>query len=79
MAAASSPYESAAIRVSEAATIQVTINRPGDCVWRAMSAETMKMPEPIMEPITSVVASSRPRPFTRDIGYFGYKSTRGDL
>ena len=28
---------------------------------RAMSAETMKMPEPIIEPATSIVVSSRPR------------------
>src|SRR6185436_5533382 len=65
MAAASSPYVSAAIRVKAAATTQVTMSRPGDCVWRAMSAETIKIPDPIMEPMTSVVASSRPRPLTR--------------
>src|SRR5262245_31178618 len=41
------------------------ISRPGDCVWRAISAETIKMPESIMDPMTSVVASSRPRPLTR--------------
>ena len=29
-----------------------------------MSAETMKMPEPIMEPMTSVVALVRPSPLT---------------
>src|SRR5215469_2171591 len=31
---------------------------------RAMSAETMKMPEPIIEPTTMVVESKRPRPRT---------------
>src|SRR5712691_6319923 len=41
------------------------INRPGDCVWRAISAATIKIPEPIMDPMTSVVASSSPRPLTR--------------
>src|SRR6476661_5652278 len=65
MAAASSPYVSAAIRVNAAVTTQVTMSRPGDCVWRAMSAETIKIPDPIMDPMTSVVASSRPRPLTR--------------
>src|SRR5438067_13082914 len=41
------------------------MSRPGDCVCLVISAATMKMPEPIMEPITRVVASSRPRPFTK--------------
>src|SRR5882672_7462517 len=41
------------------------MSRPGDWVCFAISAATMKMPEPIIEPITSVVASSRPRPFTK--------------
>jgi len=27
-----------------------------------MSADTMKMPEPIIEPTTTIVASNRPRP-----------------
>ena len=39
----------------------------GEPVMRAMSAETMKMPEPIMEPMTSVVALVRPRPFTNSL------------
>ena len=29
---------------------------------RAMSADTMKMPEPIIEPTTTIVESYRPRP-----------------
>src|SRR5712692_3410773 len=37
---------------------------PAVPVCRAMSAETMKMPEPIIEPTTIIVASSRPSPFT---------------
>ena len=56
------------MEVSTAATIQVRIISPGDCVCRAISAETMKMPEPIMEPMTSVVASIRPRPLIRPVG-----------
>ena len=50
--------------VRTAVTIHVIRSRPGDCTWRAMSAETMKMPEPIIEPITIVVASISPRPLT---------------
>ena len=33
----------------------------------AISAETIKMPEPIMEPMTSMVALVRPRPFTNSL------------
>src|SRR5690606_9538560 len=47
-----------------AVTSQTAISRPGEPTWRAISAETMKMPEPIIEPITIVVASRRPRPLT---------------
>src|SRR5207249_4008355 len=36
----------------------------GAPTWRAMSAETMKMPEPIIEPATTAVASHRPSPRT---------------
>jgi hypothetical protein len=32
-----------------------------------MSAETIKMPEPIMEPMTRVVALVRPRPWTKSV------------
>ena len=41
------------------------ISSAGEPVTRAISAETMKMPEPIMEPTTIEVALKRPRPFTR--------------
>ena len=33
--------------------------KKGDSTLRAMSAETMKIPEPIIEPATSMVASVR--------------------
>jgi hypothetical protein len=46
-------------------TTQVRKNNPGDWTWRLMSAATMNTPEPIIDPITRVVASKRPRPFTR--------------
>ena len=35
--------------------------------FAAISAETIKMPEPIMEPITSMVALVRPRPLTSSL------------
>ena len=41
-----------------------TSSQPGAPTWRAMSAETMKMPEPIIEPATTAVASHSPRPRT---------------
>src|ERR1700691_3984285 len=44
--------------------IQARSNPPVDPVLRPISAETMKMPEPIMEPTTMVVESNRPKPRT---------------
>src|ERR1019366_350832 len=44
---------------------QQRMSRPGDLTWRATSELTMKMPEPIMDPMTSVVAEVRPRPLTK--------------
>src|SRR6478672_3453156 len=43
---------------------QAPIKSAGELVSRAISAETMKMPEPIIEPITSMVTPLRPRPLT---------------
>ncbi len=45
--------------------IQAASNPPVDPALRAMSAETMKMPEPIIEPTTIVVESNKPRPRTK--------------
>src|SRR6185312_10053689 len=45
-------------------TTQAIINSPGELTSRAISAETMKMPDPIMDPITRVVALVRPKPLT---------------
>jgi hypothetical protein len=50
--------------VMKPVTHQARISRPGEFASRAISADTMKMPEPIMEPMTSVVALVKPRPFT---------------
>ena len=38
---------------------------PVDPALRAMSAETMKMPEPIIDPTTIVVESNKPKPRTK--------------
>ncbi len=46
---------------------QAPISRTGESTRRAISAETMKMPEPIMDPMTSIVALSGPRPFTNPL------------
>ena len=48
-----------------AVTTHGTIIRPAELVSRAISAATMKIPEPIMDPITMVVASNSPRPLIR--------------
>src|SRR5438876_661238 len=42
--------------------IQATNSQPGEPTCRDISAETRKMPEPIIEPATIVVESSSPRP-----------------
>src|ERR1700726_3620176 len=43
---------------------QAPINNAGESTSRAISAETRKMPDPIIEPITSMVELVRPRPLT---------------
>ncbi len=50
--------------VSAPVTSHTTNSQPAEPTWREMSAETMKMPEPIIEPATIMVESSRPRPWT---------------
>ncbi len=63
--AASSPYESAAATVSTPVMSQAASSPPVEPVRRAMSAETMKMPEPIIEPTTIIVESNKPSPRTK--------------
>src|SRR6476619_6592567 len=46
-------------------TNHATSSHRGDGIVRAMSAETMKMPEPIIEPATSIVASVNVMAFTK--------------
>src|SRR5687768_13079858 len=62
--AASSAQQSAPVIVRTPARAQATINQPGEPTCRADSAEVMKMPEPIIDPTTIMVASSRPNPRT---------------
>src|SRR5437867_3939634 len=57
--AASSPYESAPSSVMTPVTIHASSNQNGEPSVRDMLAETMKIPEPIIEPATSIVASVR--------------------
>src|SRR5580704_8287268 len=58
--AASSPYDSAAAIVRQPLKIHVSSSPPADPVCRAMSAATMKIPDPIIEPTTIIVASYSP-------------------
>ena len=44
------------------ATIHAASSQPGAPTLRAMSADTMKIPDPIIEPTTTIVESYRPRP-----------------
>src|SRR5882757_3409192 len=62
--AASSPYESAPTMVRKPVTSHAPISSAGELTSRLIPAETIKMPEPIMDPMTRVVALVRPRPFT---------------
>ena len=48
-------------------TSQAPISSAGEFTSRAISAETIKMPEPIIEPITSMVALVRPRALTSSL------------
>src|SRR5216110_1342485 len=55
--AASSPYESAPKIVITPVAIHAISSQKGELTVREISAETMKMPDPIIEPATSIVAS----------------------
>ena len=63
--AASSAQESAPVIVSTPATAQATSNQPGEPTNFADSAETRKIPDPIIDPITIIVASKTLRPRTK--------------
>src|ERR1700674_5513406 len=66
--AASSAQHSAPVIVSTPASAHAAKSHPGAPTSAADFAETMKMPEPIIDPITIIVASSRLRPRTRCSG-----------
>src|SRR5437870_67291 len=55
--AASSPYASAPSSVMTPVTIQAKRSQNGEPSVRDMLADTMKIPEPIIDPATSIVAS----------------------
>src|SRR6476660_7421451 len=57
--AASSPYERAPSSVITPVTIHAIRSQKGEPSVRDILAETMKIPEPIIEPATSIVASVR--------------------
>src|ERR1700680_3724689 len=55
--AASSPYASAPKMVTTPETIHAISSQNGEMTVREISAEKMKIPDPIIEPATSIVAS----------------------
>src|ERR1700691_1636732 len=48
--------------VSTPVKSHATNSHPALPIWRDMSAETMKIPEPIITPTTTITESNRPRP-----------------
>src|SRR5260370_28496265 len=68
--AASSPKESAAETVSNPVRTQVSSSPTAEPVCRVMSAATMKMPEPIIDPTTIIVPSKRPMARTKPVSCF---------
>ena len=59
--------------VSRPVTSQTRSNQPGAPTCRAMIEETIKMPEPIIDPATSMVESSKPSPRTNFCSAAGSK------
>src|ERR1044071_190339 len=68
--AANSAQQSAPVIVSTPASAHATSSHPGEPTSRDDSAEVMKIPDPIIEPTTIIVASSRLRPRTSFAGDF---------
>src|SRR6185369_554010 len=66
--AASSAQQSAPVMVSTPASAHAISSQPGEPTSRDDSAEVMKIPDPIIEPTTIIVASSRLRPRTSFAG-----------
>src|SRR5829696_9732706 len=79
--AASSAQHNAPVIVRTPASAHAAISQPGEPTKREDSAEVIKMPDPIIEPTTIIVASSRLRPRTSLggsllIGPSGYSGAR---
>src|SRR6185503_20593009 len=66
--AASSAQQSAPVIVKTPASAQAINNQPGEPTSLDDSAEVMKIPDPIIEPTTIIVASSNPSPRSRFAG-----------
>jgi hypothetical protein len=66
--AANSPYDSAPAMVSAPATAHATKSQFALPIWRPMSAETMKIPDPIITPTTTITESNKPRPRAKFVG-----------
>src|ERR1700730_105221 len=64
---ASSEQQSAPVMVSKPAMAHASSNQPGAPLNRADWDKVMKMPEPIIEPITIMVASTGPSARTRSL------------
>src|SRR5258705_6948027 len=62
--AATSAQHRAPVIVSTPARAHATSSHPGAPTSRDDSAEVMKIPDPIIDPTTIIVASTRPRPRT---------------
>src|SRR6476660_8068699 len=55
-------------------TSQAPRSSAGELTSRAMSADTIKMPDPIIEPITSMVALVRPSALTSSLSWWEWIS-----
>src|SRR5512138_684489 len=66
--AASSPYARAPSIVMTPAATHASMSQRGEATVRDISADTMKMPDPIMDPATSIVASVSVRALTNPPG-----------
>ena len=60
--AASSPYDNAAATVSTPVITHESNSQPELPTSRAIDDDTIKMPDPIIDPATSIVESKRPKP-----------------
>src|SRR6185369_8008694 len=60
--------------VRKPVTTQAPIRSAGELTSLPISAETIKMPEPIIEPMTSMVALVSPRPFTNSLSCLLWRS-----